>query len=57
MSFAGSAPATASTRPRFRESWQGIRGASFRLSDMGKLPSFSLDWFEFDWMLRAALNE
>jgi hypothetical protein len=24
---------------------------------MGRLPSFSLDWFEFDWMLRAALNE
>ena len=43
--------------PRFSESWQGIRGASFRLSDMGKLPSFSLDWFELDWMLRASLNE
>ena len=43
--------------PRFTESWQGIRDASFRLSDMGRLPSFSLDWFEFDWMLRAALNE
>ena len=24
---------------------------------MGKLPSFSLDWFELDWMLLAALNE
>jgi hypothetical protein len=24
---------------------------------MGRLPSFSLDWFELDWMLRAALNE
>jgi superfamily I DNA/RNA helicase len=43
--------------PRFTESWQGIRDASFRLSDMGRLPSFSLDWFEFDWMLRAALNQ
>jgi superfamily I DNA/RNA helicase len=42
--------------PRFTESWQGLRDASFRLSDMGQLPSFSLDWFEFDWMLRAALN-
>ena len=43
--------------PRFTESWQGIRNGNFRLSDMGQLPSFSLDWFEFDWMLRAALNE
>jgi superfamily I DNA/RNA helicase len=43
--------------PRFTESWQGIRRASFRLLDMGKLPNFELDWFELDWMLRATLKD
>ena len=43
--------------PRFIESWQGDRRTSFRLRDMGKMPSLELDWFEFDWMLRATLKD
>jgi DNA helicase II / ATP-dependent DNA helicase PcrA len=43
--------------PRFRESWQGIKDARFRLLDMGKLPDIELDWFTFDGQLRATLNE
>jgi len=43
--------------PRFRESWQGIERASFRLRDMGRLPDIELDWFAFDGQLNATLNE
>jgi DNA helicase II / ATP-dependent DNA helicase PcrA len=43
--------------PRFRESWQGLRDARFRLHDMDKLPDIELNWFNFDGQLRAALNE
>jgi len=43
--------------PRFSESWQGIKLASFRLVDMGNLPSIELDWFEIDWLLRATLRD
>lgn len=43
--------------PRFRESWEGLKGASFHLRDMSKLPDIELDWFKFDRELRAAVNE
>ena len=43
--------------PRFTESWQGVRRASFRVPEMGKMPNLELDWFEFDWMLRATLKD
>jgi DNA helicase II / ATP-dependent DNA helicase PcrA len=43
--------------PRFRETWQGLKGATFRLRDMGKLPDIELDWFAFDGELQATLNE
>jgi DNA helicase-2/ATP-dependent DNA helicase PcrA len=42
--------------PRFIESWQNISSASFRISDMDRLPDLHLDWFEFDPSLRAALR-
>jgi DNA helicase II / ATP-dependent DNA helicase PcrA len=43
--------------PRFIESWQGVRRASFRVANMGRVPNLELDWFEFDWMLRATLKD
>src|SRR5262249_1398886 len=42
--------------PRFIESWQNISSASFRISDMGRLPDLHLDWFEFGPSLRATLR-
>lgn len=43
--------------PRFRESWQGLKDAKFRLNGMDKLPDIELDWFTFDGQLCATLNE
>lgn len=43
--------------PRFTDSWQGFQRASFRVPNMGHVPSFELDWFELDWMLRATLKD
>src|SRR6266699_1438812 len=43
--------------PRFCESWEGLKDASFHLRDMGKLPDIELDWFKFDRELRATVNE
>lgn len=41
--------------PRFLESWDGVERTSFRLPGMGQLPSFGLNWFALDGMLRATL--
>ena len=42
--------------PRFIESWQNISSASFRISDMDRMPDLHLDWFEFGPSLRAVLR-
>jgi superfamily I DNA/RNA helicase len=41
--------------PRFLESWDGIKGATFRLPGLGSLPGFELSWFALDDKLRASL--
>jgi DNA helicase-2/ATP-dependent DNA helicase PcrA len=43
--------------PRFIESWQDSKRGSCRLGGMDGLPSFSLDWFEFDGQLCATLRD
>lgn len=42
--------------PRFTETWHGVTRASFRIANMGGLPSLHLDWFDLDPMLRATLQ-
>ena len=43
--------------PRFIESWRDSKRGSFRPPGIDRLPSFSLDWFEFDGQLSATLRD
>lgn len=43
--------------PHFVDTWEGFKRASFRLSNMGRMPDIELRWFEFDGLGRATLNE
>lgn len=42
--------------PRFLETWEGVKAASFHVSDQ-RVPDFELGWFAFDGQLHAKLTE